>query len=99
MPSRETILTIEKTVGRGLGLAHGEGATWMISGALPGETVQVQTTGQRAGVSEGVCLGVLDGAHPTRLSHPCPHSPECGGCDWPHVDPEAGASLKIMAAA
>jgi len=50
-------------------------------------------------VVEAVATEVCAGSHPARVADPCPHAPDCGGCDWPHVDPVRGASLKAEAAA
>ena len=92
------ILPIEKLIGGGRGLAHHDGATWMVMGGLPGEQVLAQPTRRRAGIIEARTLEVRDAAHPARLAQPCPHADRCGGCDWPHVDPAAGGSLKVAAA-
>lgn len=71
----------------------------MVHGGLPGELLRVQKTRRRAGIVEAITLEVLNDQHPARLESSCPHSGECGGCDWPHVDPKPGALLKRDVAA
>jgi 23S rRNA (uracil1939-C5)-methyltransferase len=92
-------LEAEKLVGGGSALAHHEGATWLVSGALPGEVVAAEATGRRAGVSHARTVEVRSQPHPARAADPCPHSDSCGGCDWPHVQALAGAALKREVAA
>ncbi|MEJ2190651.1 MAG: hypothetical protein P8Y93_14870 [Acidobacteriota bacterium] len=93
-----TLKTI-KLVGGGRGLAHHDGATWMVAGALPGEHVRATPIRRRAGVVEAVTTEVLDDPHPARDRDPCPHAMGCGGCDWPHVLAAEGAALKRATAA
>ncbi|HSN55552.1 MAG TPA: hypothetical protein VLT32_12815 [Candidatus Sulfomarinibacteraceae bacterium] len=88
-----------KLVGGGVALAHADGETWMVRGGLPGELLRARPTRRRARVVEAVAEAVVADPHPARLADPCPHAPACGGCDWPHVDPEAGAALKAGVAA
>lgn len=92
-------LIAEKLIGGGRAIAHHDGATWMVAGALPGERVGAELVKRRAGIVEARTLEVLSNPHPARLQDPCPQTGVCGGCDWPHVDPEAGADLKVAAAA
>ncbi len=87
-------LDITKVVGGGRGLAHHQGEVWMVSGALPGERVRAESLTTRKGIVEGKTLEILQAPHPARESAPCPHALQCGGCDWPHILPEAGAALK-----
>ena len=87
-----------KLIGGGRALAHHDNETWMVAGALPGEEVEAQITGRRAGIVEGRTIEVRSGCHPARMDDPCPHSGVCGGCDWPHVDPIDGGPLKAAAA-
>ncbi len=94
-----TPLLIEKMVGGGRALAHHGGETWMVEGALPGETVDAEIQGRRAGIVEASAARVTAGDHPAREHRPCPHAATCGGCDWPHVDPVVGSSVKVAAAA
>jgi len=92
-------LAAEKLVGGGRAIAHHDGATWMVDGALPGERVRAEVTKRRAGIVEARTLEVLSEPHPARSQDPCPQTAVCGGCDWPHVDPSRGAELKVAAAA
>jgi 23S rRNA (uracil1939-C5)-methyltransferase len=92
-------LLAERLVGGGRALAHHDGATWMVEGALPGETVAANELRRRAGVVEARTEQVVADAHPARCADPCPHATACGGCDWPHVEARAGARLKARVAA
>lgn len=94
-----TELRVAKLIGGGRGLAHADGATWMIRGGLPGEWLRVQPTRHRARIVEADVLEVLADPHPARLDQTCPHADLCGGCDWPQVDPLPGADLKVLVAA
>jgi len=93
------VLTASKLVGGGRALAHAGNETWLVAGALPGELVAAIPTSRRAGIVEGQVLDLLGPPHPAREGAPCRHAPRCGGCDWPHVEPERGAGLKVAAAA
>jgi 23S rRNA (uracil1939-C5)-methyltransferase len=88
-----------KLIGGGRALAHADGATWMIRGGLPGEWLRVSPSRRRARIIEADVIEVLDDRHPARLEVSCPHARDCGGCDWPEVDPRRGADLKIAVAA
>ena len=92
-------LVAEKLIGGGRAIAHLDGSTWMVAGALPGERVRAAVLKRRAGIIEAGTLEVLSEPHPARLQDPCPQTGICGGCDWPHVDPDAGVDLKAAAAA
>ncbi len=91
-------LHITKVVGGGRGLAHHQDEIWMVSGALPGERVRAEGLTSRKGIIEGKTIEILSAPHPARESAPCPHSPLCGGCDWPHILPDAGTALKTKVA-
>ncbi len=87
-------LRAEKLIGGGRALAHHDGKTWMVAGALPGETVLAQPTRRRAGIIEAETLEVLESPHAARDRDPCPHSDRCGGCDWPHIKARGGPTLQ-----
>lgn len=92
-------LAIDALGGGGVGVAHHDGEVWMVAGALPGETVTAVASGRRAGVVRAHTATVVAGRHPARAADPAPPGATCGGCDWSHVDPEAGAPLKAAVAA
>jgi len=99
-PDEETaVVRAEKLVGGGRALAHHDGETWMVAGALPGEVVSARATRRRAGIVEAATVEVTGSSHADRDPDPCPHSDRCGGCDWPHIRPEAAPRLKALAAA
>jgi 23S rRNA (uracil1939-C5)-methyltransferase len=93
------ILSAGKLVGGGRALAHADDRTWLVAGALPGERVAAVPTTRRAGIVEGRVVELLGPPHPARAEAPCRHAARCGGCDWPHVDHERGAALKLAAVA
>jgi 23S rRNA (uracil1939-C5)-methyltransferase len=90
---------VERIVGGGRALAHVDGVPWFIGGALPGEVVLATPERRRAGTVQAQAVELCDEPHPARCHDPCPHAPECGGCDWPHVEPLPGATLKAQVAA
>ncbi len=95
----ETALVIEKIVGGGRGLARNGESVWMIDGALPDERVRVEVLRRRRAVVEARTVELLSEPHAARDLEPCVHASRCGGCDWPHVEPGAGALLKRDVAA
>jgi len=98
---KDTLRDVEmiKMVGGGRALSRPDHQVWLISGALPGERVRVREIRRRAGIIEAEAIDLLSDPHPARNDHPCPHAGNCGGCDWPHIDPESGSDLKIQSAA
>jgi 23S rRNA (uracil1939-C5)-methyltransferase len=66
------------------GHAH-VGKTVFVSGALPGETVNVQQTARSRHFDEAKTLEVLV-ASPDRVEPRCPHFGTCGGCALQHLD-------------
>jgi 23S rRNA (uracil1939-C5)-methyltransferase len=77
----------------GRGIAHLDGQTIFIHGALPGERVRFRYLRRRRGISEGELLEVLQ-ASPERITPPCPHFGVCGGCDLQHLPPQRQLQLK-----
>jgi len=98
-PPQEVDLEAGRLVGGGSSLAHHAGETWLVAGALPGETVRAVPVLRRAGVVLARATSLVSAPHPARAAEPCPHAEECGGCDWPHVEALRGAALKATVAA
>lgn len=65
---------------------------WLVSGALPGESVEAAVERCRAGVVEARTEKVIK-ASAWRSSSPCPQAPRCGGCDLDHVADFARAEV------
>lgn len=68
----------------GDGIAHAEGRTVFVPGALPGETVTAEITQTRKDVSRARLVEVIVPA-PQRVAAPCPVFGRCGGCQLQHL--------------
>ena len=76
-------LTIDRIGHRGDGIADGAGGPIYVSGALPGETVEVD---QVAGHPDRRHLVHVAAASAERIAPICPHFGVCGGCAVQHWD-------------
>jgi 23S rRNA (uracil1939-C5)-methyltransferase len=90
----ETVV-IEKMAAGGDAIAHAaDGRVLFVTGALPGETVEVEIHTTKKDFAKGVARLVLDAA-PHRVDAPCPAlAAGCGGCGWQHVSAEGQRELK-----
>ncbi|MFZ4515241.1 MAG: class I SAM-dependent RNA methyltransferase [Acidimicrobiia bacterium] len=88
-------LRIERVVAGGDGLARdASGRVVLVDGALPGETVTVELTEDKARFARGRVHEILE-ASPARRTAPCVHVADgCGGCPWQWVTPETQRALK-----
>jgi 23S rRNA (uracil1939-C5)-methyltransferase len=82
-PSVPERLTIDRIGHRGDGIADGAGGPIYVSGALPGETVEVD---QVAGHPDRRHLVHVAAASAERIAPICPHFGVCGGCAVQHWD-------------
>lgn len=73
-----TTLNIERVAGQGDGVARGPDGPVFVPLTLPGETVEVEVTDGRGEVID------LIAASPERVTPPCPHFGDCGGCALQH---------------
>lgn len=80
----------------GRGIAHLEGKTTFLFGALPGETVKFQYTLQRSSFDEGSVTEVITPS-PDRATPPCPHFGVCGGCSLQHMNHDTQLAHKQKA--
>jgi 23S rRNA (uracil1939-C5)-methyltransferase len=92
--SDELLLSIEKLVYGGDGLAHADGNTVFVPYVLPGEGVRaaVQTKKKKL-----IWTKLLEVTSPAaeRIAAKCPHFQVCGGCHYQHIPAAEQAKLKI----
>jgi 23S rRNA (uracil1939-C5)-methyltransferase len=87
------VVDVTDLTARGEGVAHHNGLTVFVAGALPGERVRTRV----AAVKQQYLVGTLDAiqvAAAVRQTPPCDYFPECGGCQWLHLNAEAQAEQK-----
>jgi 23S rRNA (uracil1939-C5)-methyltransferase len=77
--------------GRGVGRAGG--LVVFADGALPGERVRARVTRTRRGFAEAATVAVLSPSS-DRVVPPCPHLPDCGGCDLQHLSSAGQAAAR-----
>jgi 23S rRNA (uracil1939-C5)-methyltransferase len=75
------VLTIAKG---GSGIVRAGDKTVFLPGVIAGETVEFAVSGRLRSAWQGRLLRVLE-ASPQRTRPPCPHYPECGGCNLQHL--------------
>jgi 23S rRNA (uracil1939-C5)-methyltransferase len=72
-----------------------DGRVVFISGALPGELVEVEVASAKKDYATGQVVEVLERS-PLRDSPSCAHRRAgCGGCDWMHIQPAAQFEAKV----
>ncbi len=77
-------LTITGLSHSGDGIAHHDGRTVFVPGALPGEVIQAEITQTKKDVARARLLAVTTAA-PQRVPAPCPVFERCGGCQLQHL--------------
>ncbi|RUM71693.1 MAG: 23S rRNA (uracil(1939)-C(5))-methyltransferase RlmD [Sulfurovum sp.] len=93
LPQDPVEAEIESLSHEGRGVAHIDGKTVFISGALPGEKVTFIYTSKRRSHDEGKIETVLN-ASPDRVEPKCQHYDICGGCSLQHLSSEAQIKYK-----
>jgi 23S rRNA (uracil1939-C5)-methyltransferase len=92
--SDELLLSIEKLVYGGDGLAHTDGTTVFVPYVLPGEGVRAVTKSKKKKLIWAKLLEVISPAT-ERIAAKCPHFQTCGGCHYQHIPAGEQARLKI----
>jgi len=87
------VAEIESLDHEGRGVAHVDGKTVFIEGALPGERV-AYTSFRRKPTFENARADAILKASSQRVAPRCPHFGVCGGCSMQHLDPLAQAAAK-----
>lgn len=86
-------LNIERLAHDGRGIAHLEGHTWFVAGALPGEAVEARVLSARSKVVEARSERIFTAAE-NRRTAPCPVAGTCGGCSLQHLSHADQLALK-----
>ena len=84
---------IERILPGGVGLAHADGKTVLVSLAAPGDHLRVQVEREQGNVLFASVVEVLTPS-PVRVEPPCPYFGRCGGCDFQQLTYEAQLSAK-----
>jgi len=77
-------LKIEKLAFGGEGIAHHEGKTFFVQGALPGETVTAFETQSKKNFSKARVAEIIQ-ASPKRIIPVCRYAAHCPGCQYQHA--------------
>lgn len=91
--NQDLILSIEKLVYGGDGLAHADGNTIFVPYVLPGEQVRVNAKAKKKKVIWAELLEVTEAAS-ARQTARCPHFRKCGGCHYQHISMAEQVRLK-----
>jgi len=83
--SDELLLSIEKLIYGGEGLAHADGNTVFVPYVLPGEQVCAAIRTRKKKLIH-TTLREVKQPSPHRTPPPCPHFGVCGGCHYQHID-------------
>ncbi len=93
LPQEPVEVNIESLSHEGRGIAHIDGKTIFVDGALAGERVMFQYTRKHRKYDEGKVVEILSAAE-DRIAAKCEHFGVCGGCSLMHMSPEAQLTLK-----
>ena len=96
LPKGEFQAQIESLTLEGRGVSHIDGKATFIGRALPGETVRFIYTDRKKHFDEGDTVAV-EQASPDRITPPCPHFDQCGGCAMQHLTSEKQLATKEQA--
>jgi 23S rRNA (uracil1939-C5)-methyltransferase len=87
-------VTIERILPGGLGLAHAEGKTVMVSLAAPGDRLRVRVDREKGSVCFASIIEIIEPA-PHRIEPSCSYFGRCGGCDFQQMTYQAQLDAKV----
>lgn len=88
---------IERLLPGGLGLAHADDRTLLVSLAAPGDRVRARVERVQGRVAFASIIEIVSPSA-QRVEPPCPYFGRCGGCDFQHLSYQAqlGAKVEII---
>ena len=84
---------IESLDHEGRGVAHVDGKTIFIEGALPGESVEYSTFKKKPSYEQATATRIVKPSF-MRVAPRCPHFGVCGGCSLQHLEASAQVAAK-----
>jgi 23S rRNA (uracil1939-C5)-methyltransferase len=84
---------IERILPGGLGLAHAEGQSILVSLAAPGDVARVKIEERRGKASFASIVEIITPSA-VRVEPPCPYFGRCGGCDFQQLNYDAQLRAK-----
>ncbi len=87
------VLRIESLVAGGSGLARLGGMAVFVPGGAPGDLVELSEARRAPDYAVARIVRLIEPS-PLRREPPCPHVPDCGGCQWQHLRYEAQLEAK-----
>src|SRR5437588_10416684 len=85
---------IERILPGGVGLAHADGKTIMVSLSAPGDRLRVRVDRVKGNVAFALIEEIVESS-PVRVEPPCPYFGRCGGCDFQQLNYDAQLNAKI----
>ena len=74
-------LTIESAGAQGKAIAKQDGLVVFVTGAVPGDVVDVRVTKKKSNYAEAITTRIVSPS-PDRIAPFCKHFGTCGGCKW-----------------
>src|SRR5436305_1092154 len=88
------VVTVERILPGGVGLAHAGGKTVFVSLVAPGDRVRVRIDRRQGDVLFASIEEIITPS-PVRVEPPCPYFGRCGGCDFQQLTYEAQLAAKV----
>src|SRR5215204_732645 len=87
------VVTVERILPGGVGLAHLEGKTVFVSLAAPGDRVRIRVDREKGNLLYASIVEVVEPSS-ERIEPPCPYFGRCGGCDFQQLNYSAQLHAK-----
>jgi 23S rRNA (uracil1939-C5)-methyltransferase len=87
------IVTIERILPGGVGLAHSDGKTIFVSLAASGDRVRIKIDREQGNLQFASIVEIIEPSQ-DRIEPPCPYFGRCGGCDFQQLNYGAQLTAK-----